>query len=111
MNSDLPRMTIVTPSLNQGRFIEETIRSVLTQGYANLEYIIADGGSTDNTIEVLRKYSDRVLWYSKKDAGQTNAINNALRMASGEIIGYLNADDLLLPDSLLLIAKTFAGHP
>src|SRR5574341_281396 len=111
MITDLPSITIVTPSLNQGGFVEETIQFVLSQEYPHLEYIIADGGSTDNTINVLEKYSKKLLWYSKKDKGQTNAINNALRMATGEVISYLNADDILLPGSLLLIAKTFAEHP
>ena len=76
-----------------------------------MEYIVADGGSTDHTISILEKYSKKIQWYSKKDAGQTNAINNALRMATGEIISYLNADDLLLPDVLPLIARSFAEHP
>ena len=109
-NLNLPRITIVTPSLNQGSFIEETIVSVLAQQYQRLEYIVADGGSTDNTLSVLKKYSGQVQWYSKKDNGQTDAINNGMRMATGEIIAYLNADDILLPGSLLLVAEVFAQH-
>ena len=108
--SKLPSLTIVTPSLNQGGFIEETIVSVLSQAYPKLEYIIADGGSTDNTLAVIKKYSSLAKWYSKKDKGQTEAINNGLRMATGEIVAYLNADDILLPGSLLIAAEMFAQH-
>lgn len=109
-SSDLPSITIVTPSLNQGHFIEETIVSILSQKYPRLEYIIADGGSTDNTLEVLRKYSEKVKWYSRKDNGQTEAVNNGMRMASGEIVAYLNADDILLPGSLFLVGEMFKRH-
>ena len=107
-NSNLPSITIVTPSLNQGSFIEATIISVLSQNYPKLEYIIADGGSTDNTLIVLEQYSGKLHWYSKKDKGQTDAINVAMRMATGDIIAYLNADDILLPGSLLMVAEIFA---
>src|SRR5258706_14326400 len=103
--SNLPSVTIVTPSLNQGSFIEETIVSVLSQQYPYLEYIIMDGGSTDSTLSVLKKYAGRVQWYSEKDNGQTDAINKGMRMATGEIVAYLNADDILLPGSLLLVAE------
>ena len=109
-NSNLPSITIVTPSLNQGSFIEATIVSVLSQNYPKLEYIVADGGSTDNTLNVLKKYSGKLQWYSKKDKGQTEAINNGLRMSTGAIVAYLNADDILLPGSLLLVAEMFAKH-
>jgi len=109
-SSNLPTITIVTPSLNQGRFIEETIKSVLSQGYPKLEYIVADGGSTDNTLDVLKRYSAQLKWYSKKDKGQTEAINNGVRMANGDIVAYLNADDVLLPGSLSFVAETFSRH-
>ncbi len=108
---EYPKITIITPSLNQGQFIDATIRSVLSQEYPNLEYIIMDGGSTDNTLDILRSYSDRLQWLSDKDTGQTNAINKGLRMSNGEIVAYLNADDLLLPGALRKIAETFMGHP
>jgi glycosyltransferase involved in cell wall biosynthesis len=106
-----PKISLVTPSLNQGRFIEETIQSVLSQNYPNLEYLVMDGGSTDNTLDVLKRYSSQLKWISEKDTGQTNAINKGLRMASGDILAYLNADDLLLPDTLLKVARLFMEYP
>jgi glycosyltransferase involved in cell wall biosynthesis len=106
-----PKISLVTPSLNQGQFIEETIRSVLSQNYPNLEYLVMDGGSSDNTIDVLKHYSSQLQWVSEKDKGQTDAINKGLRIASGEIVAYLNADDLLLPGTLLKIAQLFMEHP
>jgi glycosyltransferase involved in cell wall biosynthesis len=108
--SSQPILTIVTPSLNQGRFIEATITSVLDQGYPRLEYIVTDGGSTDNTLEVLQKYSNSLHWISEKDNGQTDAINRGMQMASGGIVAYLNADDILLPGSLALIADLFSRN-
>lgn len=110
-SSPYPKISIVTPSLNQGDFIEETIRSVLSQYYPGLEYLVMDGGSSDHTLDILRSYSDRVKWVSEKDKGQTNAINKGLHLASGEIVGYLNADDLLLPGALEKVAKTFMQNP
>lgn len=106
-----PRISIITPSLNQGQFIEETIQSVLSQNYPNLEFLIVDGGSSDNTLEVLKRYSDQVKWISEKDNGQANAINKGLKMSSGVIMTYLNADDLLLPGSLIKIVQLFAKYP
>ena len=106
-----PKISIITPSLNQGRFIEETILSVFSQEYENLEYIIVDGLSTDETLSILEKYSDKVSWISEKDSGQTNAINKGLRLATGEIIGYLNSDDILLPNALKSIAQIFLENP
>lgn len=92
--SEWPRMSIVTPSYNYGRFIEETIRSVLLQGYPNLEYIIIDGGSTDNTVEVIKKYEKYItFWVSEPDKGQTDAINKGYEHCTGDIFVWLNADD------------------
>jgi glycosyltransferase involved in cell wall biosynthesis len=110
-SSSYARISIVTPSLNQGEFLEQTIQSVLSQEYPNLEYIVMDGGSSDNTLDILRSCSGQVKWVSEKDKGQTDAINKGLRMTSGEIIAYLNADDLLLPGALEIVSRTFSEHP
>lgn len=107
-----PRISIVTPSYNQGQFIEETIRSVLLQGYPNLEYIVIDGGSTDNSVEIIQKYkSFLAYWISEKDSGQSNALNKGLRLCSGEIIGWVNSDDLYSIDTFKIIQKAFSQNP
>ena len=107
----LPKISIITPSLNQGQFIERTILSVLNQDYPNIEYIVMDGGSTDNTTEVLKKYVDRLTWKSEPDRGQSDAINKGFRMATGDIIGWLNSDDMYRPGALFTIAEYFIDHP
>jgi len=95
--SDWPKISIVTSNYNYGHFIEETIRSVLLQGYPNLEYIIVDGGSTDNSVEIIKKYEPWLTyWVSEKDNGQASAINKGFSNASGEIYSWINSDDLLL---------------
>ncbi|AEE50739.1 glycosyltransferase family 2 protein [Haliscomenobacter hydrossis] len=107
-----PKISIITPSYNQGKFIEETIRSVLLQNYPNLEYIIIDGGSTDDTVEIIQKYERWITyWISEKDDGQSHAINKGYRIATGEIINWLNSDDLLTQNSLFLIASCFLVEP
>jgi len=104
----LPKISIITPSYNQGKFIEETIQSVLSQNYPNLEYIIIDGGSTDNTIEVIKNYESQIsYWVSEPDRGQTHALNKGLARATGDILAYLNSDDYYLPGTLLKVARYF----
>ena len=104
-------MTVVTPSLNHGRFIRETIESVLTQTYPALEYLVIDGGSTDETIAVAREYSDRLTWVSERDAGQAAAINKGWRRARGTIVAYLNSDDTYLPHAVERAVAAFREHP
>jgi cellulose synthase/poly-beta-1,6-N-acetylglucosamine synthase-like glycosyltransferase len=104
-----PRITVVTPSFNQGRFLEETIRSVLGQGYPNLEYMVIDGGSTDNSVEIIRKYQDSLtFWTCEPDRGQADAINKGWRRATGDILAYINSDDTYHPNALRLVAEAFA---
>lgn len=97
---DNPLVSIVTPSYNQGKFIEETIQSLLSQDYPNTEYIVMDGGSTDGTIEILKRYEGEIKWFSEKDRGQAHAVNKGWAMAKGEILGWVNSDDMLLPGAI-----------
>lgn len=101
-----PKISVVTPSYNQGQFIEETIRSVLLQGYPNLEHIIIDGGSTDGSVEIIRKYEPWLAyWVSEKDGGQTQAINKGLERCTGELFNWINSDDLLTRGALGVVAR------
>jgi glycosyltransferase involved in cell wall biosynthesis len=107
-----PRLTVVTPSYNQCEFIEETIRSVLLQGYPDLEYIIVDGGSTDGSVDIIRKYEPSLAhWVSEPDRGQAHAINKGFAQASGQIVAYLNSDDVYLPGAFATIAQAFIDNP
>jgi glycosyltransferase involved in cell wall biosynthesis len=107
-----PRVSIVTPSYNQGHFIEETIRSVLLQGYPDLEYIIIDGGSSDATTAIIRKYEDWLTyWVSEPDEGQTEAIKKGWSLATGEVVAYINADDTYLPGAVSVAVDAFCASP
>lgn len=111
-SSRAPSISIVTPSYNQGKFIKRTILSIIEQQYPNLEYIIQDGGSTDNTIKIIQSYKESIkFWESKNDSGQSNAINLGFKHTSGEIMAYLNSDDILLPGTLAYVANYFNNHP
>ncbi|CBE67989.1 Glycosyl transferase, family 2 (modular protein) [Candidatus Methylomirabilis oxygeniifera] len=106
-----PLVSIITPSYNQGRFIEETILSVLTQDYPNIEYIVMDGGSTDNTLDILKKYEGRLTWISEADRGQSHAINKGFQMAKGEVLAWLNSDDTYLPGAISKVVQHLHTHP
>ena len=107
-----PKISIVTPSYNQGRFLERTILSVLNQNYPNLEYIILDGGSTDESVEIIKRYEKYLAyWVSEKDAGQADAIKKGFRQSTGQILAWLNSDDVYLPGTLYRITGVFKNNP
>ncbi|MEB3280986.1 MAG: glycosyltransferase family 2 protein [Lyngbya sp.] len=107
--SNWPKISIVTTNYNYGRFIEETIRSVLLQGYPNLEYIIMDGGSTDESVDIIKKYEPWLTyWVSEPDFGQPHGINKGFKRATGDIVAFLNSDDLYQPNALRTVGKIFA---
>ena len=108
---ELPSISVVTPSFNQGQFIRQTVESVLTQDYPRLDYLVMDGGSTDNTLTVVEPYKTQLTLVSEKDHGQTEAINKGLRRAKGEIVCWLNSDDYFLPGALYTVGSYFAHHP
>ena len=106
------KISVITPSFNQGQFLERTIKSVVDQDYDQIELIVMDGGSEDNSLEVIKKYSHSIFHYeSKPDGGQTNAVNSGIKIATGEIIGWLNSDDVYYPETLSVVAEIFKTHP
>lgn len=109
---DFPLVSIVTPSYNQARFLEATLHSVLEQDYPRIEYLVVDGASTDESVEIIRRHANRLDWWvSEKDSGQSEAINKGLRRARGEFVGWLNSDDVYLPGAVSSAIRVFQSHP
>lgn len=111
MSNTGPLVTIVTPSFNTGRFIGDAVRSVLSQDYGNIEYLVMDGGSTDNTVQVLKQFDARVKWVSQKDAGQSDALNKGFARAKGTLFGWLNSDDTYAPGAVSAAVEYLWSHP
>jgi GT2 family glycosyltransferase len=108
MSSNQPLVSIITPSLNQAAFIEAAIESVLAQDYPQIEYLVVDGGSTDGTLDILRSYGPRIRWISESDAGQSDAIDKGVRLTRGQVLAWLNADDIYLPGAVSRAVAAFA---
>ena len=109
---ETPLVTVITPSYNQAAFLEKTILSVLDQDYPNLEYMVVDGGSTDGSVEIIRRYAGQLTWWvSEKDSGQAEAINKGFMRAKGELVAWLNSDDMFQPGMIATAVKAFQAHP
>lgn len=112
MTENYPRISIVTPSYNQAKYLAETIESILKQNYPNLEYIIVDGGSTDGSVDIIKQYESHLAyWVSEKDSGQSEAINKGLHRTTGVLFNWINSDDVLFPDALWRMAEAYREHP
>ena len=111
-SSHLPKISIITPSFNQGQFLEASIRSVLEQDYPNIEYIIVDGGSKDNSVDIIKKYQGHLTWWvSEKDKGHADALNKGFARARGEILAWLNSDDIYFPHAVSEAVAVLQSHP
>jgi glycosyltransferase involved in cell wall biosynthesis len=112
LTDSLPKISIITPSYQQADFLEQTITSVIEQEYPYLEYLVVDGGSTDGSVDLIKKYESKIDWWvSEKDQGQADAINKGLQKATGDIIGWINSDDYYLPGTFKSVVKVFAKNP
>ena len=107
-----PKISVITPSYNQAQFLERTIKSIIEQDYPNLEYIVCDGGSNDGSVEIIKKYKDKITWWcSEKDKGQSDAINKGFKRATGDIVCWINSDDVLLKGALMEYARMYNENP